>query len=224
MAATNTTIAVFPAKYIPTYSADADLIALTADELATGQMAVSEASGIYYFTTDLTTAEAGDLILTDNTGVWKVSPVNFIGLDENNALINLNDPSNSLPEANIFVGNASGNAVGVPMTGKISITNAGVTDIVDNSIIPSELNAALRPSHAIKYAGEVTWSGGTDTLSVPVVGVTATDLVVGNIHTQGTEAAYLAEIFTTDGNVNFALSAANTSNDAVLTYQVFRSV
>lgn len=50
--------------------------------------------------------------------------------------------SSTLSNGNIFVGNASNVATGVAMSGVIAITNAGVTSIVDGSIINADINAA----------------------------------------------------------------------------------
>ena len=50
--------------------------------------------------------------------------------------------SSTLSSGNIFVGNASNVATGVAMSGVIAITNAGVTSIVDGSIVNADINAA----------------------------------------------------------------------------------
>jgi len=50
--------------------------------------------------------------------------------------------TSSLPSAQILVGNGSGVATAVAMTGVIAITNAGVTSIVDNSIVNADINSS----------------------------------------------------------------------------------
>lgn len=50
--------------------------------------------------------------------------------------------SSTLTSGRIFVGNVSNVATGVAMSGVIAITNAGVTSIVDGSIIDADVNAS----------------------------------------------------------------------------------
>jgi len=50
--------------------------------------------------------------------------------------------TSALPSAQILVGNGSGVATAVAMTGVIAITNAGVTSIVDNSITNADINSS----------------------------------------------------------------------------------
>lgn len=63
--------------------------------------------------------------------------------------------TSALPSAQILVGNGSGVATAVAMTGVISITNAGVTSIVDNSIVNADINS----SAAIAYS-KLNLAGG----------------------------------------------------------------
>lgn len=51
-----------------------------------------------------------------------------------------NKLSSSLASGQIFVGNGSGVATGVAMSGVIAITNTGVTSIVDGSIVDADIN------------------------------------------------------------------------------------
>lgn len=63
--------------------------------------------------------------------------------------------TSALPSAQILVGNGSGVATAVAMTGVIAITNAGVTSIVDDSIVNSDINS----SAAIAYS-KLNLTGG----------------------------------------------------------------
>lgn len=63
--------------------------------------------------------------------------------------------TSALPSAQILVGNGSGVATAVAMTGVIAITNAGVTSIVDNSIVNADINS----SAAIAYS-KLNLTGG----------------------------------------------------------------
>lgn len=87
-----------------------------------------------------------------------------------------------------------------------------------------QIAAGYLPSHIVKYAGKITWSGSGASLATTVTGVASTDIVVATIQTAPTEAAYLVSAAPTTNTVTLVLSAANTSNDAVIAYTVFRAV
>ncbi len=63
--------------------------------------------------------------------------------------------ASALPSAQIIVGNAGDVATAVAMSGVIAITNAGVTSIVDNSIVNADINS----SAAIAYS-KLNLAGG----------------------------------------------------------------
>jgi hypothetical protein len=73
------------------------------------------------------------------------------------------------------------------------------------------------------FIGSVTWSGSGATTTATVTGAATTDLVYATIKTKPTQAAYLVRAAITSSNtLTLELSAANTSNDAVISYMVFR--
>jgi len=74
------------------------------------------------------------------------------------------------------------------------------------------------------FVGNHTWSGSGATSAATVTGVLSTDLVIATIRTKPTQAAYIRGVVPTANTITFELSAANTSNDAVITYQVLRAV
>jgi hypothetical protein len=78
--------------------------------------------------------------------------------------------------------------------------------------------------YAPVFIGSHTWAGSGATSAATVTGVLATDLVIATIRTKPTQAAYLVGVVPTANTITFELSAANTSNDAVITYQVLRAV
>lgn len=65
-----------------------------------------------------------------------------------NAIDETDFASSTLPDGQIYVGNVSGVATAVVVSGVIAITNAGVTSIVDGSIVNADVNA----SAAIVYS------------------------------------------------------------------------
>jgi len=90
-----------------------------------------------------------------------------------------------------------------------------------HKIVKGNLDTDITPSHIVKYAGEVTWTGGLITLAETVTGALATDIVIANFQTIGTEGVVIASVVTTN-TVTFTLDTANTSNDAVVSYTVLR--
>jgi hypothetical protein len=112
-------------------------------------------------------------------------------------------------------------------------TNVGTTascnfdlegTVSSGSVTADDLATAVTPSHVVKYAGEVTWTGGLATLASTVTGVAATDIVIASIHTLGTQGTILQGAVASANTITFTLDAANTSNDAVISYVVFRAV
>lgn len=72
--------------------------------------------------------------------------------------------------------------------------------------------------------GSVTWSGSGATLAATVAGVLTSDIVIATVKTKATQASYLARATASAADtITFELSAANTSNDAVISYTVFRA-
>lgn len=129
----------------------------------------------------------------------------------------------ALPSAQILVGNASNVPVAVATTGDVTIDNSGVTAITANAVVLGDLSTGIAPSHVVKFASRITWSGSGASLTTAVTGVAATDQVVATIQSAPTQAAYLVSAATNTNQVILTLSAANTSNDAVITYTVLRA-
>ena len=108
----------------------------------------------------------------------------------------------------------------------LSTVTAGsinTTSLADAGVTLAKLAAGITPSHVVKYAGKITWSGSGASLGTSVPGVVSTDIVVATIQTAPTQAAYLKTAAPTTDTVTLVLSAANTSNDAVIAYQVLRA-
>ena len=129
----------------------------------------------------------------------------------------------SLTHNHVLVGSAGGVAADVPMTGDVTIADTGATAIGSGKVLLANLGSGITPSHVVKYAGKITWSGSGASLATTVGGVAATDIVVASIQTVPSQAAYLVSAAPTTNTITLVLSAANTSNDAVISYQVLRA-
>lgn len=121
------------------------------------------------------------------------------------------------------------------LTGDVTASGVGsvVATIANNAVTTAKINAAavtlaklaagITPSHVVKFAGKITWSGSGATLATTVTGVAATDIVVCTIQGAPTQAAFIASAAPTTNTITIVLSAANTSNDAVISYEVLRA-
>jgi len=141
--------------------------------------------------------------------------------------------SATLPSGDILVGNGSNIATARALSGDGTLSNTGVLTIANNAITTAKINnaavtlaklaAGITPSHITVYSGRITWSGSGASLTTTVTGVLPTDQVVATIRSAPTQAAYIASAITNTNQIILTLSAANTSNDAVITYDVLRA-
>ena len=95
--------------------------------------------------------------------------------------------------------------------------------IADDAVSLEHLDSGIAPSHVVVYAGESSWTGGGTSLAATVTGVAATDIVVSQFHTVPSEAAYIVSCAASENTITTTLSAANTTNDAVISYVVLRA-
>lgn len=125
--------------------------------------------------------------------------------------------SNTLQSAHIFVGNASNVATDVAMSGVIAITNAGVTSIVDGSIVNADINASAAIDFSklapLASTNILVGSAGNVATSVTVTG----DVVISNT---GVTAISAGVIVNADINASAAIAfsklAALTSGNLLV--------
>jgi len=125
-------------------------------------------------------------------------------------------------DAQILIGDGT-DINSVAVSGDVTIDNAGAVTIGAAKILLAMLATGIAPSHVIKFAGEVTWTGGGATLAHTVTGALATDIVTATFHTLGSEGTIIQGAVASADTVTFTLDAANTSNDAVISYVVYRA-
>lgn len=105
----------------------------------------------------------------------------------------------------------------------LGICHIAAVDADDAVAVKLNTSSAVGQAQSLVQSGEVTWSGSGATLAEAITGVLATDNVVAVIQSVPTQAAYLAAVDATGADeITFTLSAANTSDDAVIYYQVWR--
>jgi len=108
-------------------------------------------------------------------------------------------------------------------TAKILDANVTTAKIADSNVTLGKLAAGVTPSHVAKYAGLYTWAGSGAAATATVAGVVSTDVVHLSIKIAPTQAAYIKSVAPGTDSIVINLSAANTSNDAVVTYTVLRA-
>jgi hypothetical protein len=145
-------------------------------------------------------------------------------------------PSGSiiLPNGQIFVGNASGVATAVTMSGDATIANTGVLTIAANAITTAKildanvtlakLAAGITPSHVIKFANQVTTVGGAAAEAFTVTGaVAATDRAFVQVVNDGTANVTVLQAVVTTNTLTVTFSG-NPGNDTIINYQIIRAV
>jgi hypothetical protein len=130
----------------------------------------------------------------------------------------------SLASGQIFVGNGSGVATGVAMSGVIAITNGGVTSIVDGSIVDADVNASAAITRT-KLAGGTAYRLVVNNSSGVIsenAAITANRAIVADANGQPihstTTATQIGFLSTVDANVQDQLDgeiATQTVNSLV---------
>ena len=108
-------------------------------------------------------------------------------------------------------------------TAKIKNDAVETAKIKDSNVTLAKLAAGITPAYIVVYAGEYTWSGSGASCAETVTGALASDIVIASIQSAPTQAASLKSVAVTENTVTTTLSAANTSNDAVIAYVVLRA-
>ena len=135
----------------------------------------------------------------------------------------------------IFVYATDGNAILVVNSASTTIT----TSAFPNSVVPSDsittamlqngavtlakLASGVAPSHVAKFGDKITWSGGGTSLATTVTGVLATDIVMATLQNHGTQGTTFLQVAPSANTLTATISTANTSNDLVYSYIVFRA-
>lgn len=127
-----------------------------------------------------------------------------------------------LSSANIFVGNASGVATGVAMSGDVAINNSGATTIQNNAVELAMLASGITPSHVVKFGGQHTTVGGGAAEAITVTGAAATDLAFVQMVDDGTNNVTIVNAVVTTDTLTVTFSG-DPSNDTIINYQLLRA-
>lgn len=138
-----------------------------------------------------------------------------------------------LPNAQIFVGNASGIAAAVAInqdatmdnTGALTIANNAITTvkILDGNITLAKLASGITPSNVIKFANQVTTVGGSATETFTVTGAqAANDRAFVQVVNNGTGNVTVLQAAVTNNTLTVTFSG-DPGNDTVINYQLIRA-
>jgi len=119
----------------------------------------------------------------------------------------------ALTQGNMVIGDGSGIGAELDLTPSGAVPMGNGTDVVATNVF------AGYPV----FMGTVTWSGGGTTLAHTVTGVLDTDIVMALWQAAPTEASDIGLAVATADTITFTASSANTSNDGVVGYVVFRA-
>lgn len=131
--------------------------------------------------------------------------------------------TNTLASAQVFVGSAGNVATGVALTGPIAITNAGVTSIVDGSVVLADLATGIAPAGVIKFMGQATTVGGAAAEAITMTGaVAATDRAFVQVVDNGTSNVTVLQAVVTTNTLTVTFSA-DPGADTIINYQLIRA-
>lgn len=131
--------------------------------------------------------------------------------------------SNTLPSAQLFVGNVSNVATGVAMSGDVTISNAGVTTIGAGAIDLAMLSSGITPAAVIKFFGQTTTVGGAAAEAITVTGaVAATDRAFVQVVDNGTNNVTVLQAVVTANTLTVTFSADPGAN-VIINYQLIRA-
>lgn len=142
-----------------------------------------------------------------------------------------NDAIN-LANTHILVGNASGIATDVAMSGDATIANTGAITIANNAITTAKildanvtlakLATGITPSHVVKFAAQYTTTGGAAAEAITVTGALVTDLAFVQLVDPGTNTVTVSIAVVTADTLTVTFSA-DPGNDAIINYQILRA-
>lgn len=131
--------------------------------------------------------------------------------------------STTLSSGNIFVGNNSNVATGVPLSGAATISNAGVLTLEPASVALSNLAAGIAPAAVIKFAAQYTTTGGAAAEAITVTGaVAATDRPFVQMVDNGTNNVTVLEAVVTSDTLTVTFSG-DPGADTIINYQLIRA-
>lgn len=195
--------------------------------LTNGHIFVGNASNV---ATDV--AMTGDVTIS-NTGVTAIGAGVIVNADINAAAAIAFSKLATLASGNILVGSAGGVATSVVMSGDATIIASGALTIANNAITTvkildanvtlAKLATGIKPSHVIKFASQLTTTGGGGaTEAYTVTGaLAASDRAFVQIVNNGTNDVTVLQAVVTNDTLTITFSG-DPAADTIFNYQIIR--
>ncbi len=171
----------------------------TATTMTSGQILVGDASSVA-----TAVSVTGDVTLS-NAGVTAIAAGAIVNADVNASAAIAVSKLEALNSARVWVGNGSNVAVGVDVTGDVTISNAGVTAIAAGAIVDADVNAsaaiAVSKLEALNSARVWVGNGSNVAVGVDVTG----DVTISNAGVTAIAAGAIV-----DADVNATAAIATT--------------
>lgn len=176
----------------------------------------------------------------EDSDMWLIHYATGTGFFTRNASTNTfvawtgaGDLSDTLSSGNIFVGNVSNVATGVPLSGDATMANTGAMTISNNAITTAKilnanvtlakLAAGIAPAGVIKFMGQVTSVGGAAAEAFTVTGaVAATDRAFVQVVNDGPNDVTILQAVVTANTLTITFSG-DPGAGAVVNYQLIRA-
>lgn len=127
----------------------------------------------------------------------------------------------SLPNDNIFVGNASDVAVPVVMSGDATLSNTGVLTVANDAITLAKLAPGVKPAYIVALAGTFDFAGGAASFTINSTGSLASDLAFVQIQAS-TNAVSVQKVLPGLNTINVTVSA-DPGAATVAMWQILRA-
>lgn len=167
-----------------------------------------------YFSPAVYDLAVGDLIFIDASDADGIYLVDAVDRDLGTVTVVSYGANGSVGTANIQDGAVTAVKLASDAVTTAKILNANVT--------LAKLASGITPSHIVKYAAQVTTTGGSATEAFTVNGVAATDLVFVQVKDDGTNNRTVLSAAATLNTITVIFSG-DPGADLVLYYQVLRA-
>ena len=133
------------------------------------------------------------------------------------------DSTLALPNTEILVGNASGLAGNVALSGDATISNTGVLTLANDAVSLENLDAGITPSHIVVFGAKYTTGGGNAAEAITVTGaVAATDFAIVTMVDDGTSNVTITYAVVTNNALTVTFSG-DPGTDAIISYIIMRA-
>lgn len=131
---------------------NSDLQAVSGSTLTTGQLASSDESGFYQFDNTVLNIGQNDILLSDNSGIWRQYTGPFIPVNDIGQITNLASISNA--DYIVWQSSTSGTTTGTTLT--ISDDNAVIGDLIFTQLVSSTNSCFLFNASTVTITGQFT--------------------------------------------------------------------